>query len=127
MDTQDWTSSASEEAKRELIGKDWGDEVDTYLWYEIGDVSRLTKEEFKAIVAECFLAECGIGDLELHASQNLRGSPTLLRLRGKLWLRPALTIRGRYCPLYQVGHGGSGLFDPSSDNVNFYEQWKEAA
>ena len=113
-----WREEASEEAKRETLGAvRWSQEVDTYLWYEIGDVSRLTKDEIGDIVAENFVSKVGFGDVELHRSAQLPGGPTLLRLRGTLRLRPSLTLRGRYCPLYQVGHGSD------ADCVNFHDLW----
>lgn len=120
----DWMLPVSEEVKRVEIGRAWGEVLDDYLWYELGDVSSLTDAEEQEIVATFFLdGKARFGDVELHGSSCIPGRATILRLRGKVRLLPSIELRGRYCPLYQVGH-----FDPWSDRsskgaVNFHRLW----
>lgn len=121
---RDWRSPESNDAKAELIGKAWGEEMDTYLFYEIGDVNRLTDEEQERIVKEFFPGgAAGFGDVELHRSSELKGHPMLLRLRGLLTLHPSLTLRGRVCPLYQIGYSDMLGSAASGDMINFHERW----
>jgi hypothetical protein len=117
----DWKSPNSEKAKRQLIETDWDTVLThTYLWYEIGNVVLLTKDEEKLIIKEFFPdGKAGFGDIELHRGEQIPGTPVLLRLRGDLRLKPSLTLRGRYCPLYQIGHGGMPSVRPSKDSANF--------
>ncbi|MBI2485167.1 hypothetical protein HYW18_03410 [Candidatus Uhrbacteria bacterium] len=121
----DWRSPTSDLAKLALIKREWGAQIDnTYLWYEIGPITRLTNEEVATIVKQCFVHHTvGFGDVEIHPSMLIQGA-MLLRLRGTLFLQPALTIRNRYCPLYQVGHGGGFVTTADDDCVNFHRVWE---
>jgi hypothetical protein len=114
-----WDSPTSEDAKRQMLNLVWGTVLDTYVWYLLGDITELTADERAAIVTDMLSGADGFGDLELHQSGALIGRPTLLRLRGRVTLQPSLTIRGRYCPLYQVGIVDGDPF------VNFYLEWRE--
>ncbi len=122
----DWMRPDSEPKKLELMGKRVGEVVDDYLWYDLGEVSALTDDEVDAIKSRFFVSgKAGFGDIELHSSRVLPGNRTVLRLRGKLHFYLSLELRGRYCPLYQVGHSG-GFFDrPSEGAVNFHMRWNK--
>ena len=113
-----WELPETEDAKLAFIGKQRDEVVTTYLWYNIGDVGLLTPVEVDAIVAEFFVSgSVNYGDVELHRSSVIPGNLTILRLRGTLRLRPALMLRGRYCPLYMFGHSDM------KESVNFHTQW----
>ncbi len=122
----DWMLPASEPQKLELAGKQVGEVVDDYLWYELGDVRRLTDDEVAAIKAKFFVGgNAGFGDIELHRSSVLPGDRTVLRLRGRLYFHLSLELRGRYCALYQVGHSGGFLDMPTPGSVSFHKYWNE--
>lgn len=112
----DWRSPESEDQKQKMIGKSWGDYFSTCLWYEIGEINDLNEEEVETIVKHLFGDEViGFAEIKLYESDILPGK-MLLRFRGRLHLRPSLSIRGRYCPLYKVGPGGG-------HDINFHERW----
>ncbi|HLG26094.1 MAG TPA: hypothetical protein VI588_04930, partial [Candidatus Gracilibacteria bacterium] len=50
----DWRNPASDGEKLKMIaehfGKGWGDEMDTVLRYEVGNIDGVTKEESKELV-----------------------------------------------------------------------------
>lgn len=118
-----WELPESEEAKLAAIGMARDAEVDTYLWYKLGDIHSIDEAEVRLIVGECFVhKKAGFGDIELHRSLALPEKAVILRLRGRLRLRPAVTIRGRYCPLYQIGH--MNIFGQKVDGTrNFHNLW----
>ena len=125
----DWRNPASDGEKLKLIvakcDKGWGDELDTYLWYEVGDVDGLTQGETEDIVRQFFASnQAGFGEVEFHRSSEIPGNPMLLRLRGILTIHPSLWLRDRSCPLYQVGHGGMPGIKPDEHCINFRDEWK---
>lgn len=118
----DWMLPLSEEVKLAKIGRAWGEILDDYLWYELGDVSSLSDAEEREIVAAFFLdGKASFGDVELHESSCIPGRTTVLRLRGKVRLLPSIELRGRYCPLYQVGH--YDFSGSSKGAINFHTSW----
>lgn len=121
----DWMLPASEAKKFELVGKQDGDVIDSYLFFELGPIDSLTDEEIGAIIGRCFAsgAQMGFGDIELHRMAGPAGKTVSLRLRNRqLLLRASLQIRGRYCPLFQVGHVDP-LFGVSKGAINFHSYW----
>jgi hypothetical protein len=117
-----WMLPVSEDVKLSKIGRSWGELLDDYLWYELGDVESLTEAEEQEIVAMFFPSgKAGFGDVELHESSCIPGRTTVLRLRGKVKLLPSIELRGRYCPLYQVGH--YDFSGSSKGAINFHTSW----
>ncbi len=116
MEKIDWMSPDSENAKREIIRKsigwDWDERISTSLWYEIGNIEMLGEDEKKLILTEFFgptptaFSEISLWQVEALGGNKLR----LLRISGRLYLKPCLTLRGRYCPLYQLGHQGLRVY-----------------
>lgn len=123
----DWRLPEADERKLELIGSPWGETVDTYLWYELGELNHLTKEEIAAIANKFFVngIEDGerFGNIELHHSSVIPG--IVLRLRGKVRRLPSFELRGRHCSLYQIGHSGGFCEAPTPDSINFHNVWNE--
>lgn len=119
----EWTKPEAEAEKILLSGKNVGDTINDYLWFELGDIDTLREEEVKAIDETFFVDGRGtsFGNIELHRSEGIPGNPTLLRLRGSLRFLPSLVLRGRYCPLYQIGHYDWGTGSPGS--INFHTHW----
>lgn len=122
----DWMLPDSEPKKLELAGKQVGEVVNDYLWYDLGDVRSLERDEVDAIKTKFFVGgQAGFGDIELHRSSVLPGNRTVLRLRGRLYFHLSLELRGHYCALYQVGHSGGFLPMPTEGSVNFHKYWNE--
>lgn len=128
-----WMSPESEERKRQLLSErlghevTWGEAASTYLFYYIGECDALTDEEIGFLASTYFLREARWGDIELHRSWHIPGKSMYIRLRGNLRLVPSIAFRGRYCPLYQYGHGGGFCEDPEKDMCNFLQAWNPAS
>ena len=124
-----WMRPEADAAKEALLGKPWGTVIDDYLWYELGEIDGLDDAEETAVIKEAFPSGATrFGDVELHRAEPgvLPGDPALLRLRGPVRILPALTIRGRRCALFEVGHIGLYASEASPGSINFHTEWNKA-
>ncbi len=124
----DWRLPEADERKLALVGSPWGETVNTYLWYEIGEINNLTDEEIEVIKTKFFIdiSDGGrFGNIELHHSSVIPG--IVLRLRGKVRRLPSFELRGRHCSLYQIGHSGGFCEAPTPDSVNFHHVWNKGS
>ena len=108
LEHTNWRSPASSEKKQALINERWGESVPNYLWYELGSIKELSVEEMHELVRIFFAGTyAGFGSIELHHSTVLSTkteSVTVLRIRGAVAMPMTVTIQGRPCILYMVGH-----------------------
>lgn len=118
---KDWKEKGSEQEKLEALGVARGAvRRDTYHWYFLGDIAELWDDDKNAITRECFIELPRGGDFNIQRSRGLEGAPWVLRLRGDLRTVPGLTIRGQYCPLFQVRRSGASGTTPA-DLLTFVE------
>lgn len=124
----DWRSPESDHEKGKLLharfGIFWGDQRETDLIYEVGDVDGLTRAELFELNKE-FLRGCqaDFKILEFTRGEDIPGQPMLMRIKGMLHVLPRFQLRDVDRPLLQMGYPYPTSQGPLPV-VNFHQEWK---
>lgn len=116
----DWRNDASNDNKRAVVTQRFGGETPDFLWYELGNDQQVNLGMFREATVHMFGVEgMKAGDVELHGSTT-QGIGRCLCVRHTTHWASRITVGGRHCYLYAIGH------EKDKRGFNFADQWTRA-